>query len=137
MTNLRPRSCGCSQLLGLLFVLAVIVASVAVALAQQTKSNEELLALSGEAGSSGGRMVVSLRAEPKTLNPVVATDAPSQEVIGTMQADLVHINRSTHLTEPALAKSWKISSDGLDYTLTLRLGFCFYDSGPLASVALK
>ena len=131
MTNLRPRSCGCSKLLGLLFVLAVIVASVAVALAQETHSNEELLALSGEAGSSGGRMVVSLRAEPKTLNPVVATDAPSQEVIGTMQADLVHINRATHLTEPALAKSWKVSSDGLDYTLTLRQGLRFSDGEPL------
>ena len=131
MTNLRPRSCGCSKLLGLLFVLAVIVASVAVAFAQQTHSNEELLALSGEAGSSGGRMVVSLRAEPKTLNPVVATDAPSQEVIGTMQADLVHINRATHLTEPALAKSWKVSSDGLDYTLTLRQGLRFSDGEPL------
>jgi len=131
MTNLRPRSCRSSKLLGLLFVLAVIVASVAVALAQQTHSNEDLLALSGEAGSSGGRMVVSLRAEPKTLNPVVATDAPSQEVIGTMQADLVHINRATHLTEPALAKSWKISSDGLDYTLTLRQGLRFSDGEPL------
>ena len=131
MTNLMPRSCRCSKLLGLLFVLAVIVASVAVALAQQTHSNEELLALSGEAGSSGGRMVVSLRAEPKTLNPVVATDAPSQEVIGTMQADLVHINRATHLTEPALAKSWKVSSDGLDYTLTLRQGLRFSDGEPL------
>jgi peptide/nickel transport system substrate-binding protein len=131
MTNLRPRSCRSSKLLGLLFVLAVSVASVAVALAQQTKSNEELLALSGEAGSSGGRMVVSLRAEPKTLNPVVATDAPSQEVISTMQADLVHINRATHLTEPALAKSWKVSSDGLDYTLTLRQGLRFSDGEPL------
>jgi len=131
MTNVRPRSCRCTKLLGLLFVLAVIVASVAVALAQQTKSNEELLALSGEAGSSGGRVVVSLRAEPKTLNPVVATDAPSQEVIGTMQADLVHINRATHLTEPALAKSWKVSSDGLDYTLTLRQGLRFSDGEPL------
>src|SRR5712671_3234485 len=131
MTNLRPRSCGCSKLLGLLFVLAAIVAFVAGAPAQQTHSNEELLALSGEAGSSGGRMVVSLRAEPKTLNPVVATDAPSQEVIGTMQADLVHINRATHLTEPALAKSWKVSSDGLDYTLTLRQGLRFSDGEPL------
>jgi peptide/nickel transport system substrate-binding protein len=131
MTNLRPRSSRCSKLLGLLFVLTVIVSSVAVALAQQTRSNEELLALSGEAGSSGGRMVVSLRAEPKTLNPVVATDAPSQEVIGTMQADLVHINRATHLTEPALAKSWKVSSDGLDYTLMLRQGLRFSDGEPL------
>jgi peptide/nickel transport system substrate-binding protein len=75
--------------------------------------------------------VVSLRAEPKTLNPVLALDAPSREVIATMQADLVHINRATQLTEPALAKSWKVSSDGLQYTLTLRQGVRFSDGQPL------
>ena len=63
--------------------------------------------------------------EPKTLNPLTAADTPSREVIGAMQADLVHINRATQLTEPALAKSWKISADGLQYTLTLRQGLAF------------
>jgi peptide/nickel transport system substrate-binding protein len=131
MTNLRRRSYHCRILLVLLVALAGDVAPGAVALSQKGTSQEELLTLSGEAGSSGGRLVVSLRAEPKTLNPVVATDAPSQEVIGTMQADLVHINRATQLTEPALAKSWKVSSDGLDYTLTLRRGLRFSDGEPL------
>src|SRR5882672_6899019 len=131
MTNLRRRSCHCRKLLGLLVLLAISVAPIAVARAQQTTSHEELLSLPGEAGSSGGRLVISLRAEPKTLNPVVATDAPSQEVIGTMQADLVHINRATQLTEPALAKSWKVSSDGLDYTVKLRQGLRFSDGEPL------
>jgi peptide/nickel transport system substrate-binding protein len=119
------------MLLGLLVTLVVGVAPIAVALTQQAKSNEELLTLSGETGRSGGRLVVSLRAEPKTLNPVVATDAPSEEAIGNMQADLIHINRATQLTEPALAKSWKVSSDGLDYTLTLRQGLRFSDGEPL------
>lgn len=72
-----------------------------------------------------------MRAEPKTLNPLIAIDAPSREVIGTMQADLVHINRATQLTEPALAKSWKISPDGLRYTLVLRRGLNFSDGHPL------
>src|SRR5258708_32765733 len=48
-----------------------------------------------------------------------------------MQADLVHINRATQLTEPALAKSWKTSPDGLQYTLTLRQGLKFSDGQPL------
>ena len=48
-----------------------------------------------------------------------------------MQGDLVHINRATQLTEPALAKSWKISADGLQYTLTLRQGLKFSDGHPL------
>jgi peptide/nickel transport system substrate-binding protein len=131
MTILRPKSCHYGELLRLLVALVVSAAPVANALTQQANSNEELLKLSGEAGRSGGRLVTSLRAEPKTLNPVVATDAPSQEVIGAMQADLVHINRATQLTEPALARSWKISPDGLDYTLTLRQGLRFSDGQPL------
>lgn len=93
---------------------------------------EELLTLPGEIGRSGGRLVLSLRAEPKTLNPLTAADAPSREVIlGAMQADLVHINRETQLTELALAKSWKVSADHLQYTLTLRKGLRFSDGHPL------
>ena len=98
---------------------------------QQTNAKEELLAFPGEIGRSGGRLVISLRAEPKTLNPLTAADGPSREVIGAMQADLIHINRATQLTEPALAKSWKISPDGLQYTLTLRQGLRFSDGHPL------
>jgi peptide/nickel transport system substrate-binding protein len=98
---------------------------------QQPATKEELLAFPGEIGRSGGRLVISLRAEPKTLNPLTSVDAPSREVIGAMQADLVHINRATQLTEPALAKSWKISADGLQYTLTLRQGLRFSDGHPL------
>lgn len=100
-------------------------------LPQQAKS-EELLALPGEIGRAGGRLVLSLRAEPKTLNPLTAADAPSREVIlGAMLADLIHINRATQLTEPALAKSWRISQDGLQYTLTLRKGLRFSDGQPM------
>ncbi len=75
--------------------------------------------------------MIALRSEPKTLNPLIAADGTSREVISAMQADLVHINRSTQLTEPALAKSWKISADGLRYTLTLRQGLKFSDGHPL------
>jgi len=74
---------------------------------------------------------MSLRGEPKTLNPLIVADTRSREVIAVMQADLVHINRATQLTEPALAKSWKISPDGLTYTLVLRQGIKFSDGQPL------
>ena len=74
---------------------------------------------------------MSLRGEPKTLNPLIAADARSREVIGVMQADLVHINRATQLTEPSLAKSWKVSPNGLEYTLVLRQGIKFSDGQPL------
>ncbi|HKW68741.1 MAG TPA: ABC transporter substrate-binding protein, partial [Terriglobales bacterium] len=91
---------------------------------------KEELQLSKDAGQYGGRLVVGLRAEPKTLNPVTAEDAVSREVIGGLMADLVHINRATQQSEPALAKSWKVSSDGLNYTLKLRRGIRFSDGQP-------
>jgi peptide/nickel transport system substrate-binding protein len=116
---------------GLLLACATVFSLSASGIPPQGSSSEELLTLPGEIGKPGGRLVVSLRAEPKTLNPLTAADAPSREVIlGAMQADLVHINRATQLTEPALAKSWKVSPDGLQYTLTLRKGLRFSDGQP-------
>jgi peptide/nickel transport system substrate-binding protein len=125
--NHRTNSRQGLRLVRIVLVLAGAISVISVAHSQQEDPKEDLLALSGEPGRAGGRLVVSLRAEPKTLNPVLALDAPSREVISAMQADLVHINRSTQRTEPALAKSWAVSSDGLEYTLRLRQGLRFSD----------
>ena len=65
------------------------------------------------------------------LGSVASTDVALRLGIAVMQADLVHINRATQLTEPALAKSWKISPDGLEYTLVLRRGLKFSDGQSL------
>ena len=89
-------------------------------------AGEDVLAIS-DAGHHGGRLVVALRAEPRTLNPIAAVDGPSKDVIGRMSGDLIHINRLTQGTESALAKSWKRSADGLSYTLSLRRGLRFSD----------
>jgi len=119
------------MLLGPLLSLVALLGHPTLVFPQQRSAKEELLVLPGEVGRSGGRLVMSLRGEPKTLNPLIAADARSREVIGVMQADLVHINRATQLTEPSLAKSWKVSPNGLEYTLVLRQGIKFSDGQPL------
>jgi len=129
--NRRAISYSRKILSSLLLLFLPLPSHIAAAFPQQKSAKEELLVLPGEVGRSGGRLVVSLRGEPKTLNPLIAADARSREVIGVMQADLIHINRATQLTEPALAKSWKISPDGLAYTLVLRQGLKFSDGQPL------
>lgn len=88
---------------------------------------EELQQLAKTSGHYGGQLVVGERAEPKTLNPAIATDAISREVIGCMTSDLIDINRASQQTEPALAKSWKMSTDGRVFTLFLRRGIRFSD----------
>jgi peptide/nickel transport system substrate-binding protein len=81
-------------------------------------------------GQHGGRLVASLHSDPKTLNPVTAVDAYSKQITGLLFADLIHINPYTEHSEPALAKSWKASSDGKHYTLELRRGIRFSDGYP-------
>ena len=93
-------------------------------------ATEELLVVRGLTGRLGGRLVYAQRTEPKTLNPVIAADGYSREVIHRVHADLIHINRESQLTEPALAKAWKVSADGLRYTLELRQGLRFSDGHP-------
>lgn len=83
-----------------------------------------------EPGHRGGRLVVALRAEPRTLNPAIAADAPSREIISAMTADLLHADRVTRVVEPSLASSWTRSADGRSYTLRLRTGVRFSDGQP-------
>jgi peptide/nickel transport system substrate-binding protein len=94
---------------------------------QPLSASEDLQTVSGTVGRYGGTLAVAERSEPKTLNPVTAADAPSREVIGCMNADLIHINRLSQQTEPALAKSWKESRDGRVFTIKLRQGLRFSD----------
>jgi peptide/nickel transport system substrate-binding protein len=93
-------------------------------------SVEELQRVDGEVGRYGGQLVIGQRSEPKTLNPVTATDAVSREVIGRLMADLININRASQLTEPGLAKSWTTSAGGRTFTLKLRKGIRFCDGHP-------
>jgi len=90
-------------------------------------SLEDLLVVQGLTGRPGGRLVFAMRTEPKTLNPAIAGDNASREVLHRMMADLIHINRESQQTEPALAKSWTVSADGLHYVLELRQGLRFSD----------
>jgi peptide/nickel transport system substrate-binding protein len=99
--------------------------------AQASPSREELLITNNSIGHPGGRLVVSLRSEPRTLNPVTSMDISSREIIAQMSGDLIHINRLSQETETALAKSWKVSRDGLQYTVQLRHGLRFSDGYPV------
>jgi peptide/nickel transport system substrate-binding protein len=99
--------------------------------AVHSQTDEERMVTDSVPGRPGGRLVLALKSEPKTLNPVLAQDAPSRDVIRCLTADLIHINRASQKTEPAIAKSWTVSRDGLQYTLHLRHGLHFSDGQPV------
>ncbi len=82
------------------------------------------------ANGRGGRLVYMQRGEPRTFNPMYALDDASHEVIWRMHADLIHINRETQKTEPALAESWSALPGGTGFRLNLRRNVRFSDGQP-------
>jgi peptide/nickel transport system substrate-binding protein len=85
-----------------------------------------------ETGQHGGRLVYLQSGEPRTFNPMsaFASQAATHEVVFRMHADLVHINRETQKTEPALAESWTQLPGGRGFRLKLRRGVRFSDGQP-------
>jgi peptide/nickel transport system substrate-binding protein len=118
---------------GILFLAFVYAHNESAAQLPAAKPEIDFLRTGLETGISGGRLVVSLTAEPKTLNPLTVSDDASKIVIGGMVSDLIHINRFSQLPEPALAKSWSVSADGRKYIVNLRHGLQFSDGTPLTA----
>ena len=118
------------RLAGAMLALTWLVAASAHGRAAQPAAHRDWLVTRGEVGRSGGQLVVIERAEPRTLNPAIAIDSPSKDVIWRTMGDLIHINRDTQQTEPALARSWAVSRDGRRFTLSLRRGVRFSDGHP-------
>lgn len=93
----------------------------------QTVAQPDLMLSTAAPGNRGGKLVIGMRSEPRTFNPAIAVDQVSVGIISRLMADLIHINRATQGTEPALAKSWTVSKDGKVFTLKLRRGLKFSD----------
>src|SRR5580658_2728731 len=113
-----------------LVLLVAISCACSVAHGLALQAGEERMIADGALGHAGGRLVIALRSEPKTLNPALALDEPSRDLFRSLTADLIHINRGSLKTEPSLAKSWSVSRDGRQYTLQLRRGVRFSDGQP-------
>lgn len=91
---------------------------------------ENRTATTAHPGQSGGRLVVAQRSEPRTLNPIAALDAGSQEVISLIADGLVDIDHESLRPVLALAKSLAASPDRRHYTVQLRQGVRFSDGVP-------
>ncbi|HZU43278.1 MAG TPA: ABC transporter substrate-binding protein, partial [Terriglobales bacterium] len=82
---------------------------------------------------SGGELRFCIHAEPKTFNPLLVGDDPSETVRYLTGGVLLRINRVTQQIEPELAKSWKVSPDGRKITFKLRTGIYFSDGTPFSA----
>ena len=74
----------------------------------------------------GGTYRRSLEFSPKTLDPALSIDTHAVTVIQQVFDGLVQFDKDLNVV-PAIAKSWKISSDGLTYIFYLREGVKFHN----------
>jgi peptide/nickel transport system substrate-binding protein len=78
----------------------------------------------------GGELRFSIRADPKTLDPLLASEEVSETIRYLTGGVLIRFNRQTQRLEPELAKSWKVSRDGKRIDFELRPNVRFSDGTP-------
>ena len=78
-------------------------------------------------GKYGGIFVLASSQEPKTFNPLMATDVYSSQAISLMLSPLVTHDPIKDEIIPALAESWEIKDGGKTYIFKLREGVKFSD----------
>jgi len=76
---------------------------------------------------SGGSLTIAQGVEPPGLDPTTATSAAIPRVVyGNVLEGLVRIDRDGKII-PALAREYKVSKDGKEYTFLLKKGVKFHD----------
>lgn len=79
-------------------------------------------------GKWGGTLITSMISDPNTFNYIISEEAASDEVFEfRILEGLAHVNPISGKYEPALAKSWETSEDGLTWTFHLRRGVQWSD----------
>jgi peptide/nickel transport system substrate-binding protein len=75
----------------------------------------------------GGELRFCLRADPKTFDPFLVEDEPSEAIRYLTGGVLLRVNRVTQQLGPELAASWKVDQQGRRITFRLRSGVRFSD----------
>lgn len=74
----------------------------------------------------GGTLVFGRGGDSSTIDPAHATDGESFYASTQVYDNLVQFKYGTTEIEPALASSWDVSADGLEYVFHLRKGIYFH-----------
>ncbi len=85
----------------------------------------------------GGTLTIALSAEPPGLDPTTSPAATIKRVVHyNLLESLLRVDRKGKVV-PALAKSYKVSKDGKEYTFTLQKGITFHDGKPCTAEDVK
>jgi peptide/nickel transport system substrate-binding protein len=79
---------------------------------------------------SGGELRFCVRADPKTLDPLLAEEEVSETIRYLTGGVLIRLNRQTQRLEPELAASWKVANNARQIDFELRRNVQFSDGAP-------
>ncbi|HEY8297769.1 MAG TPA: ABC transporter substrate-binding protein [Candidatus Baltobacteraceae bacterium] len=103
-----------------------------------------LLGVAGCGGSStappsdgASTLVVARVQDAVNLDPAQATDGNSLNLTQEVMRGLVQFKLGGFDVEPAIARTWTLSPDGLRWTFTLKKGLVFSDGTPIDASAVK
>ena len=118
-----------------------ITAPLASALAAAaTREGLAAPALTLSLQDDGTTLVVAIPQSTVQLDPAVAGSNGYGDIIplaDNITEGLTRFKPGTVEIEPALAESWEVSSDGLEYVFTIRPGVTFHDGTPLDAAAVE
>lgn len=86
-----------------------------------------------EVGKYGGSLILPAFSDPKSFNPILATDPVSSEYASYIFDGLVRLNGVTGLPEPGLAERWEVSENGLRWIFFIQKGAMWSDSTPFSA----
>ena len=85
----------------------------------------------------GGSLTIAQAVEPPGLDPTTATSAAIPRVVYSNVVEGLVKDRSEWKDFTALAKDYKISNDGKEYTFILKKGVTFHDGKPFDAEDVK
>jgi peptide/nickel transport system substrate-binding protein len=88
-----------------------------------------------EATKPTGTLVVAIATNPNTLDAPITAEMNASNAARPMFDSMLWINDQGEV-EPALAESWEVSDDGLEYTFHLRHDVTFHDGEPFNADAV-
>jgi peptide/nickel transport system substrate-binding protein len=88
-------------------------------------------ACGGAAAQDAKQLRFCIRADPKTLDPLAASEEVSETIRYLTGGVLIRLNRATLQLEPELAERWAVRDGGRRIDFVLRKGVRFSDGTPL------
>jgi len=114
-------------------VLLGMAAALVVGAAARPASAQPMRTPMREVGLPGGRFVIGVTSDARTLNPLMSNETSSSDVSDRLFTALTEYDHVTQRVYPVLARSWDVSPDGLTWTWHLRRGARFSDGHPITA----